>query len=227
MPWASTRGRCHKKPHWRIVVIWLPHPPLPVSADLEKGFGDSPQSCAQTIQAAAATRLAGGSIEDHTGEKSDPIYSFDLAVARIGAACVARDALKTDFVLTARCENFLWERPDLSDTIRRLQAFEAAGADVLYALGLHDLETIKTVCRNVIKPVNVVMGMPGAVFDLTQLAEAGVKRVSVGSALPCLISAGASGTGASGAGRVCHRRAGNDRRWQLSLWGSGLGICQN
>ena len=125
----------------------------------------------------------GGSIEDHTGEKSDPIYSFDLAVARIGAACVARDALKTDFVLTARCENFLWERPDLRDSIRRLQAFEAAGADVLYAPGLHDLETIKTVCRNVIKPVNVVMGMPGAVFDLTQLAEAGVKRVSVGSAL--------------------------------------------
>ena len=158
-------------------------PPLPVSADLEKGFGDSPQSCAQTIQAAAATGLVGGSIKDHTGEKSDPIYSFDLAVARIGTACVARDALKTDFVLTARCENFLWERPDLSDTIRRLQAFEAAGADVLYAPGLHDLETIKTVCRNVIKPVNVVMGMPGAVFDLTQLAEAGVKRVSVGSAL--------------------------------------------
>ena len=164
-------------------MIWLPHPPLPVSADLEKGFGDSPQSCAQTIQAAAATGLVGGSIEDHTGEKSDPIYSFDLAVARIGTACVARDALKTDFVLTARCENFLWERPDLSDTIRRLQAFEAAGADVLYAPGLHDLETIKTVCRNVTKPVNVVMGMPGAVFDLTQLAEAGVKRVSVGAAL--------------------------------------------
>ena len=158
-------------------------PPLPVSADLEKGFGDSPQSCAQTIQAAAATGLVGGSIEDHTGEKSDPIYSFDLAVARIGAACAARDALKTDFVLTARCENFLWGRLDLRDTIRRLQAFEAAGADVLYAPGLHDLETIKTVCRNVTKPVNVVMGMPGAVFDLTQLAEAGVKRVSVGSAL--------------------------------------------
>ena len=161
LPWASTRGRCHKKPHWRIVVIWLPHPPLPVSADLEKGFGDSPQSCAQTIQAAAATGLVGGSIEDHTGEKSDPIYSFDLAVARIGTACVARDALKTDFVLTARCENFLWERPDLRDSIRRLQAFEAAGADVLYAPGLHDLETIKTVCRNVTKPVNVVMECRG------------------------------------------------------------------
>ena len=169
--------------------------PLPVSADLEKGFGDSPESCAQTIQAAAATGLAGGSIEDHTGEKSDPIYSFDLAVARIGAACAARDALKTDFVLTARCENFLWGRPDLSDTIRRLQAFEAAGADVLYAPGLHDLETIKTVCRNVTKPVNVVMGMPGAVFDLTQLAEAGVKRVSVGSALARL-ALGAFVTGA-------------------------------
>ena len=94
LPWTSARGRCHKKSHWRIAVIWLPSPPLPVSADLEKGFGDSPQSCGQTIQAAAATGLVGGSIEDHTAEKSDSIYSFDLAVARIGAACVARDALR-------------------------------------------------------------------------------------------------------------------------------------
>ena len=152
-------------------------------ADLEKGFGDSPESGAKTIEAGAAIGLAGGSIEDHTGDKTDPIYPFELAVARIRAACEARDALKTDFVLTARYENLLWGRPDLRDTIRRLQAFEAAGVDVLYAPGLRDIETIKTVCRNVTKPVNVVMGMPGPTFDLAQLAEAGVKRVSVGSAL--------------------------------------------
>ena len=127
--------------------------------------------------------MAGGSIEDHTGDKTDPIYPFELAVARIRAACEARDALKTDFVLTARCENFLWGRPDLRDTIRWLQAFKPVGADVLYAPGLRDIETIKMVCRNVTKPVNVVMGMPGPTFDLAQLAEAGVKRVSVGSAL--------------------------------------------
>ena len=156
---------------------------LPVLADLENGFGDSPESCAKTIEAGAAIGLAGVSIEDHTGDKTDPIYPFELAVARIRAACEARDALKTDFVLTARCENFLWGRPDLRDTIRRLQAFKAVGADVLYAPGLRDIETIKMVCRNVTKPVNVVMGMPGPTFDLAQLAEAGVKRVSVGSAL--------------------------------------------
>ena len=161
---------------------------LPVLANLEKGFCDSPASSAQIIQAAATTGLAGGSIEDHTRDKADPIYPFNLAVARIRAACDARDALKTDFVLTARCENYLWDRPDLSDTIRRLQAFEAAGADVLYALGLYDLEIIKMVCRNVTKPVNVVMGMPGPVFDLAQLAEAGMKRVSAGSALGTFIT---------------------------------------
>ena len=139
---------------------------LPVLADLEKGFGDSPESCAKTIEAGAAIGLAGVSIEDHTGDKTDPIYPFELAVARICAACEARDALKTDFVLTARYENLLWGRPDLRDTIRRLQAFEAAGADVLYAPGLRDIETIKIVCRNVTRPVKVVMGMPGPTFDL-------------------------------------------------------------
>ena len=156
---------------------------LPVSADLEKGFGDSPESCADTILAAADIGLAGCSIEDHTGIKDDPIYTFDLARERILAACEARDALKNDFVVTARCANFLWGRSDLADTIKRLQVFEEAGADVLYAPGLHDLATIRTLCHSVTKPVNVVMGMLGATFDLAQLAEAGVKRVSVGSAL--------------------------------------------
>ncbi|NRG17923.1 isocitrate lyase/phosphoenolpyruvate mutase family protein [Rhizobiales bacterium] len=157
--------------------------PLPVSADLEKGFGDSPESAAETVRAAADIGLAGCSLEDHTGDRNDAIYDFGLAVERIQAACEAARTLPHDFILTARCENFLWDRPDLDDTIKRLQAFEAAGADVLYAPGLHDLATIRTVCEAVSKPVNVVMGMPGATFTAQDLAQAGVKRISVGSAL--------------------------------------------
>ena len=156
---------------------------LPVSADLEKGFGDTPESVADTVRAAAATGLAGCSIEDHTNRPDDPIFDFPLAVERIAAAAEAARALPHDFVLTARCENFLWARPDLDDTLRRLQAFEAAGADVLYAPGLPDLQSIRTVCAALENPVNVVMGLPGPSFVLQQLAEAGVKRVSVGSAL--------------------------------------------
>ena len=156
---------------------------MPVSADLEKGFGDSPESVAETIRAAAATGLAGCSIEDHTNRPDDPIFPFDLAVERIEAAVEACRALPHDFVLTARCENFLWDRKDLGDTIKRLQAYEHAGADVLYAPGLRDLETIRTVCAAVGRPVNVVMGLPGTTFALKDLAAAGVKRVSVGSAL--------------------------------------------
>jgi 2-methylisocitrate lyase-like PEP mutase family enzyme len=156
---------------------------LPVSADLERGFGDSPESAAETIRAAAEAGLAGCSIEDHTGRRDDPIYDATLAVERIAAAVEAARGLGRDFVLTARCENFLWERPDLDDTLRRLQAFEAAGADVLYAPGLRDLEAIRTVCAALKKPVNVVMGLPGAAFTVRELAEAGVKRISVGSAL--------------------------------------------
>jgi 2-methylisocitrate lyase-like PEP mutase family enzyme len=106
-----------------------------------------------------------------------------LAVERIEAGAQACRALPHDFVLTARCENFLWGRPDLDDTIKRLQAFEKAGADVLYAPGLHDLGTIRAVCSALTKPVNVVMGMPGATFGASELADAGVKRISVGSAL--------------------------------------------
>lgn len=156
---------------------------LPVSADLEKGFGDSPQSVAETITRAAETGLAGGSIEDHTGDTDAPIFDFALAVERVEAAVEAAQAVDGGFVLTARAENFLWGRPDLDDTIKRLQAFEAAGADVLYAPGLHDLDTIRTVTSVVTKPVNVVMGMPGATFSVDDLAAAGVKRISVGSAL--------------------------------------------
>lgn len=156
---------------------------LPVSADLEKGFGDSPESVAETIRAAAETGLAGGSIEDHTNNRDRPIFELGLAVDRIRAAAETCRNLSQDFVLTARCENFLWGRHDLDDTIKRLQAFGEAGADVLYAPGLHDLETIRTVCAAVDRPVNVVMGMPGATFGVEDLARVGVKRISVGSAL--------------------------------------------
>ena len=156
---------------------------LPVSADLEKGFGDSPESAAETIRAAAETGLAGCSIEDHTGRPDDPIYDFSLAVERIAAAAEAARKLPRDFLLTARCENFLWRRPDLDDTIRRLQAFEKGGADVVYAPGFHDLGLIRQVCAAVTKPVNVVMGMPGATFGMAELAAAGAKRISTGSAL--------------------------------------------
>ncbi|WP_428029462.1 isocitrate lyase/PEP mutase family protein [Ancylobacter sp.] len=157
--------------------------PLPVSADLENGFGDSPEAVAETIHAAAAVGLAGGSIEDHTGRRDAPIYDFSLAVERIAAAVEARQALPGDFVLTARAENFLWGRPDLDDTIRRLQAFEAAGADVLYAPGLPDIDAVRAVCSAVSRPVNVVIGIGAARFTRDELAAAGVRRISIGSSL--------------------------------------------
>ena len=156
---------------------------MPVSADLEKGFGDSPESCHGTILAAAATGLAGCSIEDHTGDKNDPIYEFSFALERVQAAVEAARSLNSDFVFTARAESFLWGGTDLDEVIARLKAFEDAGADVLYAPGLRDLETIRTVCAALEKPVNIVMGLPGATFGLEELAEAGAKRISVGSAL--------------------------------------------
>lgn len=153
---------------------------LPVSADLEGGFGATPEACAETIRRAAGAGLVGGSIEDATGDPAHPIFDSAHAVDRIAAACEAARSLP--FVLTARAENFLFGRPDLDETIRRLQAFEAAGADVLYAPGLPSLEAIRTVCASVGKPVNVVMGLKGATYTVEQLQEAGVKRISVGGA---------------------------------------------
>ena len=150
---------------------------LPVSADLERGKGDSAERAAETIFAAEAAGLAGCSIEDHTGDPDKPIYDFSHAVERVAAAVEAARALKRDFVFTARAENFLWGRPDIDDTINRLQAFEKAGADVLYAPGLGDIETVRTVCSAVSKPVNV-MARPG--FTVADLARAGVKRISLG-----------------------------------------------
>lgn len=151
---------------------------LPVTADLEDGFGPAPETCADTIRLAADIGLVGGSIEDATGHETAPIHPLPLAVERVAAASEA--ARDLPFLLTARAENYLWGRPDLSDTIRRLQAFSEAGADVLYAPGLPDLEAIRTVCREVDKPVNVVMGLSGPSLSVEALAEAGVRRISVG-----------------------------------------------
>ena len=151
---------------------------LPVSADLQDGFGPSPETCAATIRLASAIGLAGGSIEDATGDPATPIYDFQLAVERVEAA--AETAQTHHFLLTARAENFLHGRPNLDDTISRLQSFAEAGADVLYAPGLPGLEAIREVCASVSKPVNVLMGLQGATFSVEELAAAGVKRISVG-----------------------------------------------
>ncbi|NRB18452.1 MAG: isocitrate lyase/phosphoenolpyruvate mutase family protein [Rhodobacteraceae bacterium] len=151
---------------------------LPVSADLENGFGAAPKACEITILQAMEIGLVGGSIEDTTGYPDSPIYEFDLAVERIQAA--AETCADKPFLLTARAENFVCGRPDLADTIARLQAFSEAGAEVLYAPGLPDLALIATLCRNLDKPVNVVMGLSGPNWSVTDLADAGVKRISVG-----------------------------------------------
>jgi 2-methylisocitrate lyase-like PEP mutase family enzyme len=166
--------------HARTIVSATP---LPVSADLENGFGDAPKAAAKTIRLAADAGLVGASIEDTTTDPDRPIYDASLAAERISAAAEAARALPFPFTLTARAENFLHGRPDLDDTMRRLQAFEAAGADVLYAPGLRDLAMIRTVCAAVGKPVNVVMGLAGASFLVDDLAAAGVRRISLGSAL--------------------------------------------
>lgn len=157
--------------------------PLPVSADLENGFADDPKTVAETVRLAASTGLVGCSIEDATSNPEQPIYDFSLAVERIEAAVAASQALDFPFTLTARAENFLHGRPDLDDTIRRLQAFEAAGADVLYAPGLRDIDSIRTVCESVQKPVNVIMGIAGVTLSVADLAAVGVRRISVGSSL--------------------------------------------
>lgn len=157
---------------------------LPVAADLENGYGDAPEDAATTIRLAGTeVGLVGASIEDATGDSSRPIYDLGHATERIAAAVEAARALPVPFVLVARAENFLHGRPDLDDTIRRLQAFEAAGADALYAPGLTTLEQIRILCSAVRKPVNVVMGLKAGSFSVAELAAAGVRRISVGSAL--------------------------------------------
>jgi 2-methylisocitrate lyase-like PEP mutase family enzyme len=157
---------------------------LPVAADLENGFGDSPEAVAETIRLGATVAgLVGGSIEDATGDPHRPIYDFAHAVERIAAAVEAARALPFPFVLVGRAENYLHGRPDLDDTIRRLQAFDRAGADALYAPGLTSADDIRLVCASVRKPVNVVMGRAAGSHTVAELAAMGVRRISVGSAL--------------------------------------------
>jgi 2-methylisocitrate lyase-like PEP mutase family enzyme len=156
---------------------------LPVNADLENCGAHEPKAASNAIRLAAEAGCVGGSIEDMTGDRSNPIYDFTLAVERVQAAAEVARSLPFPFTLTARAENFLYGRTDLDDTIRRLQAFEAAGADVLYAPGLYDLATIKTVVSAVKKPFNLVMGFADPTLTLPLLSAAGVKRISVGGAM--------------------------------------------
>lgn len=156
---------------------------LPVSADLENGFGDDPAAAAGTIRLAAAVGLVGGSIEDHTRRSDDPIYEIAHATDRVRAAVEAARSLPFPFTLCARAENYLHGRPDLSDTIRRLQAYQEAGADVLYAPALHTKDEVAEIVRSVDRPVNVVMGLRGLQANVDELAALGVKRISLGSTL--------------------------------------------
>ena len=156
---------------------------LPVSADLEKGFGDAPSVVAETVRLAAEAGLVGCSIEDASGDKGKPLYDFDFAVERVQAGVQAARKLPFPFTLTARSENFLRGNPSLDDTIKRLQAFERAGADVLFAPGLPDLDSVRKVCESVSKPVNFMAGIKGKSFSVPELEKAGVKRISLATSL--------------------------------------------
>jgi 2-methylisocitrate lyase-like PEP mutase family enzyme len=166
--------------HARAIVAAVD---LPVSADLEKGFGDAPGVVAETIRLAAGVGLVGGSIEDATGDKEKPLYDIGHATERVAAAVQAARALIFPFTLTARAENFLRGNPNLDDTIKRLQAFEKAGADVLFAPGLPDLAAVRALCAAVSKPVNFMVGIKGKSFTVGELAAAGVRRISLATSL--------------------------------------------
>ena len=156
---------------------------LPVSADFEKGYGDAPAQVAETVRLGAQAGLVGCSIEDATGDKERPLYDFATAVERIKAAVQAARAQPFAFTLTARAENFLRGNPDLDDTVRRLQAYEAVGADVLFAPGLPDLDAVRRVCRSLAKPVNFMGGIRGKSFSVAELEAAGVRRISLATSL--------------------------------------------
>jgi 2-methylisocitrate lyase-like PEP mutase family enzyme len=156
---------------------------LPVSADFEKGYGDAPAVVAETVRLGAQAGLVGCSIEDATADKERPLYDFEAALARIEAAVRAARELPFHFMLTARAENFLRGKPDLDDTIRRLQAYERAGADVLFAPGLPDLEAVRKVCAALKKPVNFMAGIKGKSFSVAELEAAGVRRISLATSL--------------------------------------------
>lgn len=178
--WVGETGRDEALAHAREIVQATP---LPVSADLENGFGESPETVAETVRLAAAAGLAGCTIEDTSGDPVKPVYDKSLAIERIAAGAEAAARLDRRFVLTARAENYLHGRPDLDDTLERLTGYEAVGADVLYAPGLPGLDSIRQVCAAVSKPVNVVAGIGLKGVTLAELAQAGVVRVSVGSSL--------------------------------------------
>jgi 2-methylisocitrate lyase-like PEP mutase family enzyme len=156
---------------------------LPVSADLEKGFGDAPGVVAETIRLAAQVGLVGCTIEDATGNQNSPLYDIHLAVERIAAAADAARGLQFPFILTARAHTLLYGARSLDDTISRLQAFEKAGADVLFAPGLPDLAAVRAVCAAVSKPVNFMVGIKGQSFSVAELAEAGIRRISLATSL--------------------------------------------
>jgi len=156
---------------------------LPVSADLEKGFGDEPEAVAKTVRLAAEVGLVGCTIEDSTGNRERPLYDVGIAIERITAGAKAAHSLPFPFMLTARAHNFLYDAPSLDDTIRRLQAFESAGADVLFAPGLPDLDAVCSVCAAVSKPVNFMVGIRGKSFSVRELAAAGVRRISLATSL--------------------------------------------
>lgn len=163
---------------------------LPVSADLENGFGATPESVSDTIRLAAAAGVVGGSIEDTTNNPDAPIHALPIAVERLRAAVEMARSLPFTFTLTGRADNYLWGKPDLADTIKRLQAYQDAGADVLYAPGLRNKDEITSVVRSVDRPVNVLMGLQGVHLSVLELSAIGVKRISVGSAL-CRVALGA------------------------------------
>ena len=176
----GTIGRDETMSHVKAIVSASE---LPVSADLENGFGDAPEIVAETIRLAAVAGLVGGSIEDVTGRDDSSLYDIGFAAERIRAAAEVVRELPFPFTLTARAENFIVGRPDLRDTIKRLQAYQEAGADVLYAPGLRTREDITAVVKAVDLPVNVIMGLQGVQLSVAELSAIGVKRISVGSAL--------------------------------------------
>src|SRR3954463_8135936 len=156
---------------------------LPVSGDLENGFGDAPEIVGETVRLAAESGLVGCTIEDTTADPNAPLFAFELAVERIAAAAEVAHSLPFPFMLTARTHNLLFSQPRLDETIHRLQAFEKAGADVLFAPGLPDIDAVRNVCSAVSKPVNFMVGMPGKSFTLAELEACGVRRVSLATSL--------------------------------------------
>ncbi len=166
--------------HARLIVASTD---LPVSADLEKGFGDTPEIVAETIRLAGEAGLAGCTIEDTTGKQESPLYDFWLAVERVTAAVETARALSSPFMLTARTHNLLFGAPSLDVTIRRLKAFEKAGADVLFAPGLSDLDGVRNVCAALAKPFNFMAGIKGKSFSVSELEAAGVRRISLATSL--------------------------------------------